>query len=1212
MFEELLSTPLSGDFMPHGMCLLWRPALLWLHVASDLLITAAYYAIPVMLAYFASKRKDLEFRWMFILFAVFIVACGTTHLMAVWTIWHPDYLADGIVKLITAVSSVGTAILLRPLIPQALALTSPATLREANTKLQAEIDARLRSEAALRESEERWQFALEGAGAGVWDYNLQTHEVMYSKRYKEMYNLVADQNGKVHHEWKKCVHPEDMARLLGELQAYLDGISPAFACEYRMRCEDGGYRWILDRAMLISRTEDGKPLRMIGTHSDITDRKALEKKLIVEILDASPEAELLVNAEGSILFANGASERVFGYAHAELAGMNVDALVPDPARATHSRQRADYLRAPAPRPMGLNRELFATRRDGSTIPVEIALSPIELDKQTVIIATVVDITERKRSEAAIQAANELNRQIIESAREGIVGYDLEGRFSIWNPFMEEITGIEKRDCLGKPPCDVFPFLKNTGIPEGIQRALAGETVKNPPFPWSVPETGRSGWASSIIAPLYGNDERIIGVIETVSDITEARAKEERLRLIAETITEVFWMADAELETIDYVSPAYEELWRRSCGELYENPQAFLDAVHPEDRDLLERTYRERRMAGDAFDVEFRLHQPDGSIRWILNRCFPVREESGPAHRYVGVATDITERKQTEFEMRLAATVYKAIGEAIMVADAGNRIVAINPAFTKLTGYSEAEAVGQSTSLLKSGRQDAAFYKNMWLTLEKTGHWQGEIWNRRKNGEVYLEWLSISTIYDPQGKVLQRVATFSDITDQKRAEQIIWRQANFDPLTELPNRSMFYDRLDMEMKNSKRSGAPLALMFLDLDRFKGINDTLGHDMGDILLKEAARRLSGCVREIDTVARLGGDEFTVILGELGSPAVIDRVAHDILEKLAKPFPLGNETGYVSSSLGITLYPQDADSIDELLKNADQAMYAAKNQGGNRYRYFTPSMQEAAQVRMRLSNDLRGALAGRQFLIHYQPIVELATGIIHKAEALLRWQHPSKGLISPAEFIPIAEETGLIMDIGDWVFREAARQAVAWSASRRCVFQVSVNISPVQFRNEGQATAAWPGYLRELGLAGQNLAMEITEGLLLEASPEVSRQLLAFRDAGIQVAIDDFGTGYSALSYLKKFDIDYLKIDQSFIRNLAPDSGELALCEAITAMAHKLGLKVIAEGVETAGQYDLLKDIGCDYGQGYLFSKPLSVEAFEALPQDLVAPAVPPGSS
>lgn len=566
-----------------------------------------------------------------------------------------------------------------------------------------------------------------------------------------------------------------------------------------------------------------------------------------------------------------------------------------------------------------------------------------------------------------------------------------------------------------------------------------------------------------------------------------------------------------------------------------------------------------------------------------------------AANLAGIAID---RSCANEELQLASLVYQNSSEAMAVTDADGIILNINPAFTELTGYARHEVVGKDHNIFSSREHAKTLFQIMWQAIHETGHWKGEMWNRRKNGELFAESLTINTIFNEDGVAHRRVALFSDITQKKESEELIWNQANFDPLTALPNRRMFHDRLEQEIRKAHCNGHALALIFLDLDRFKEINDTMGHDIGDMLLMDAARRLSSCVRESDTVARLGGDEFTIILGELDDFASIDRVAMTILQKLAEPFQLNNKPAYVSASVGITLYPKDADNIDDLIKNADQAMYASKRQGRNRYCYFTQAMQEVAQARMQIARDLRAALQNRELLVEYQPVVDLADGAIVKAEALLRWLHPSRGRISPAEFIPIAEDIGIIAEIGDWVFREAVGQAVRWRARYQADFQIGINKSPLQFCDVGKHHIAWFDYLRAMGLPGQAVVVEITEGLLLDASQEVIDQLIAFRDAGIQVALDDFGTGYSSLAYLKKFDIDYLKIDQSFVSHLAPDSSDMALCEAIIVMAHKLGLKVIAEGIETEQQRDLLAACGCDYGQGYWFSKPLSAEAFERL--------------
>lgn len=443
-----------------------------------------------------------------------------------------------------------------------------------------------------------------------------------------------------------------------------------------------------------------------------------------------------------------------------------------------------------------------------------------------------------------------------------------------------------------------------------------------------------------------------------------------------------------------------------------------------------------------------------------------------------------------------------------------------------------------------------------------------------------------------------IMALEDITERKMSEAVIWNQANYDRLTGLPNRHMFQDRLEQALVKAQRTGTRVGLMFLDLDRFKEVNDTLGHEVGDDLLKQAAMRLRQCVRQSDTVARMGGDEFTIIVDEISDVGDVTRIAQSILQKMTEPFQLGQEVAFISSSIGITFYPEDATEIATLLKNADQAMYAAKAAGRNCFNHFMPSMQHAAQTRMRLVNDLRGALAGNQFRVYYQPIIDTKTGAITKAEALIRWLHPIQGLVSPAEFIPLAEETRLIVEIGDWVFREAARQVVAWRKTFSPDFQISVNVSPLQFRSGGTGQAGWLEHLRELGLPGQSIAVEITEGLLLDVDSEITGQLLAFRDAGITVSLDDFGTGYSSLSYLRRFDIDFLKIDRSFVHNMETDPNDLALCDSIIVMAHRLGLQVIAEGVETREQQDLLARAGCDYLQGYLFAKPLPATEFEAL--------------
>lgn len=555
----------------------------------------------------------------------------------------------------------------------------------------------------------------------------------------------------------------------------------------------------------------------------------------------------------------------------------------------------------------------------------------------------------------------------------------------------------------------------------------------------------------------------------------------------------------------------------------------------------------------------------------------------------------------EGEARLRAIIDTAL-DAVVRMDSEGIIIGWNGQAENIFGWTHGNALGRPLDETIIPPQYREAHAQGLKHFLRSG--EGPILNSRielvglhRDGHEFPVELAIVPI---KAKGAHEFSAFiRDITSKKESEELIWKQANFDTLTGLPNRHMFHDRMVQEIKKADRTELEIALLFIDLDKFKEVNDTLGHTMGDILLQEAARRIGGCVRETDTVARLGGDEFTVILAEIGDTGSVERVAENIRQSLAKPFLLKNEMVYISTSIGITLYPNDATNVDDLLKNADQAMYAAKNEGRNRFRYFTPAMQQSAQDRLRLTNELRGALQARQFRIYYQPIVELATGRIHKAEALIRWLHPELGMVSPAQLIPLAEESGLIVEIGDWVFKESARQLKRWEALYNSRLQVSVNLSPAQFGGvAGCLSKAWLAYLQELELPAQSLVVEITEGLLLNSETGVTDELLGFHDAGIQIAIDDFGTGYSSLSYLKKFDIDYLKIDQSFVRDLVIDPNDRALSEAIIVMAHKLGLKVIAEGVETEAQRALLTQAGCDYAQGFLFSRPLPADEFEAL--------------
>ena len=554
------------------------------------------------------------------------------------------------------------------------------------------------------------------------------------------------------------------------------------------------------------------------------------------------------------------------------------------------------------------------------------------------------------------------------------------------------------------------------------------------------------------------------------------------------------------------------------------------------------------------------------------------------------------------EQQTALSVFTSCQEGIAVTDATNRIIEVNPAFTNLTGYTLDDVKGSNPKVLSAGRTSLSIYEQMWSDVREHGSWQGELLNRRKTGEEFYAWLTISAIRDQKGVVSRYVGMFSDVSEWKKAQDVIVKQANFDTLTGLPNRRLFRDRLDHEMRKIERGSGELALMFIDLDRFKEVNDTLGHDGGDQLLVEASRRMSACVRAADTVARLGGDEFAVILASMPSPRMVERVASALNSSLAAPFVVGSTVVHVSASIGITFYPSDAQNSELLMKCADQAMYSAKSLGRDRFCWFTPSMQKEAEERLQLANDLRVALADDGLMVHYQPIVDMTTGQVVKGEALVRWLHPTLGNIPPSRFIPIAEETGQINALGNWVFRQAAMTAKRWVEVVKAGgdlqladrLSISVNKSPKQF-SANNTFVRWTEFLHEIDLSPKHLVIEITENLFMGETVDIATKLRRFRDVGMAVSLDDFGTGYSSLNYLKKYEVDYLKMDQSFVRGMLDQASDRAIAEAILAMAQRLNLDVVAEGIETEAQRDFLVQAGCRYGQGYLFARALDAEHF-----------------
>lgn len=551
----------------------------------------------------------------------------------------------------------------------------------------------------------------------------------------------------------------------------------------------------------------------------------------------------------------------------------------------------------------------------------------------------------------------------------------------------------------------------------------------------------------------------------------------------------------------------------------------------------------------------------------------------------------------EYEQRLAATVFQASSEAIMITDTENRIVDVNPAFTRITGFARQEVLGRNPRILQSGIQSPHFYREMWAAINQYGHWRGEIWNRRRNGELYPEWLAIDRVLSPDGAVLNYVAMWSDISDRKEAEARIHYLAHYDALTELPNRVLFNDRFNQALIHARRSDESVALMFVDLDRFKVVNDTLGHRVGDELLKQVAERLRRCVREEDTVSRQGGDEFVVLLANLDASSGSAVVAEKILEALAEPMYFeGHELG-VTCSIGIACYPGDGADPESLMKNADLAMYRAKSVGRNNYQFFSPELEQGALTRLTLENAMRRALDRDEFELHYLPQVDNPSGRLLSLEALIRWHHPERGLLMPNQFIPLAEESGLILPMSLWVLRRVARQLAEWQGRGLAPVPVAINLCEAQLRQPDFAESLGR-ILAEEGVEGRWLELEFTEAALMHDTERNLRVLSALKGLGVSITLDDFGVGYSNLNILRRLPVDTLKIDRSLVSDVARNEDDAVIVDAIISMARSMNLKVVAEGVETAAQAGFFQARACAEIQGHFFAKAMGASEVAAL--------------
>ncbi|MGZ5007028.1 MAG: EAL domain-containing protein [Methylobacter sp.] len=1050
----------------------------------------------------------------------------------------------------------------------------------------------------LASKEKFLRLSQEGGGIGTWEADLVNNNQTWSEYTVSLLGLPVPDKP-TWEDFLAVVYPEDRALVIDAAQAHIDH-GARYDVEYRAVDINGNLRWMRSAGQ-VEHNADGKPSIMRGIVQDITElhhnRQQIEQlineqKAILE----SRMVGIVTARDRKIAWANSAFETMLGYNEGEVIGA--------PSRQFYAHEQ-DYQTIGAAYINIENENIVRTqlefvRKDGRHIWVDLSGTVLHKDKGE-SLWFFIDVTERKFAETQIVKSLSLLYATLESTNDAILVVDLNNtwimhnrRFvDLWNISDEILAAnddsaalsyvldqLEDADSFLNKVHDLYATPEESSF--DLVRFKNGKTIER----YSIPQRV---------------DGTVVGRVWSFHDITERKQAEYSLQRASEKNIALLRNASDGIHILDTdaniieVSDSFCAMLGYRREEMIGMNVTQWDAKFSAAECIQAVNRQFEKQVRSQFETLHR--RKDGTIIEVEVSGFSLELDGKPV--LFNSSRDITERKKKEKEIRIAATVFES-QEGMMVTDADNLILRVNQAFTHITGYSAEEVVGKSPRILQSGRQDKSFYAAMWESINNTGAWEGEIWNRRKHGEIYPEHLIITAVKDQNDIVTNYVATLTDITMSKTAADEIERLAFYDPLTGLPNRRLLLNRLKPALASSHRSARKGALLFIDMDNFKMLNDTLGHDMGDLLLQQVAERLTYCVREGDTVARLGGDEFVVMLEDLSIQMIeaakqTEIIGNKILAVLNRPYLLAAHDYRSTPSIGAALFNGHQQATEELLKQADIAMYQAKASGRNTLRFFDPQMQASINARVILEADLRQALAENQFQLYYQPQVQHNSQVIG-AEVLIRWQHPQRGLVLPHSFIPLAEETGLILLIGQWVLETACAQIKLWESSDHTQhLQLAVNVSAKQFHQTDFVDHV-RHVLHQSAINPSRLKLELTESLVLDDIDSTIIKMQLLRKVGVHFSMDDFGTGQSSLSSLKKLPLDQLKIDQSFVRDISIDPDDAVIVQTIIAMANNLSMEVIAEGVETEAQRVFLEQQGCPLCQGYLFSKPIPLLEFE----------------
>lgn len=936
------------------------------------------------------------------------------------------------------------------------------------------------------------------------------------------------------------------------------------------------------------------------------DRRALaEHRDYAQNVIRNVPAGLVVLADDlSVLTVNRFAEQLSGHRQSTLNGRDIDELFPGQGLKSRALEVRDTGK---PQHGIVLRWSNGGRREyceASITPMESHRPPGSDTPAASLLVVIEDLTERELLRATTAEADARMRAVVENVPEGIVTIDEQGRIESFNYAAERLFGYRAGEVIGynvkrlmpEPYRSAHDRYLSDFVASGKRRCLEQgfREVEG------IRRDGSRFPVELAVSEMHvGGQRRFIGIARDISERKEAEGAlidtYERLRTIIENSSDWVWEIDEDYR-YTYASPRIADILGYTAGEVLR--KSIFDLM-PEGgaerfRELLEPDLSHQRR---FTMVEHRVVHKDGHTVVLQTSGSPFYNSDGKFCGYRGIDRDVTERKRAEATMAKLSSAIEQAADSILITDNKGVIEYVNAGFEETTGFTREEALGQAPNILKSGMMDKDFYRRMWEAIARGDVFRDVVVNRKKDGTVYYEEKTITPLVDAEGRISHFVSSGKDITERMRAQEQLQYLAYHDVLTDLPNRTLFMDRLSQAITHAAREGRLLALLFMDLDNFKVINDSLGHPAGDQLLQELAKRLRSGLREGDTVARLSGDEFAVLLEDLASAEDVAPIARKILDHICAPFMTEGRELIATTSIGIALFPDDGTEPAVLLKNADIAMYRAKDKGRNNYRFYTRDMNAAAEERLLVENELRRALERGEFFLAYQPQVTIDGRRVIGVEALIRWRHSRRGVVAPADFVPVLEETGLIVAVGEWVLRRACRQLRASREGGLAVPRVAVNIAPRQLAEPGFPELV-QRVLAECGVSSDALELEITESSLMEDESGAVDVLHALSEAGIRITMDDFGTGYSSLSYLRRFPISSLKIDREFVRDVPRDMADSELARAIIAMARSMNLPVVAEGVESEEQLRFLQQYGCSAIQGYLIARPVPPDEMESL--------------